>query len=201
VGRYRAPRCGPGRLGPAVAAPRARRMMRLAAVVLLAVLAALPLAVRPSSPPVTWLATAALVVGGVGVIAWSVPLVTAAGSLVLIAYALALVLAGPAADPLAALALGSILVLLLALVHFAGRARGAALGPSVIASQVRQWLAVVGLGTVAAVVLTAAAAPLGVALRSATLPVVVIAAALGAVLTVAGVIALLAREASGGPMS
>lgn len=176
-------------------------MMRLAAVVLLAVLAALPLAVRPSSPPVTWLATAALVVGGVGVIAWSVPLVTAAGSLVLIAYALALVLAGPAADPLAAIALGSILVLLLALVHFAGRARGAALGASVIASQVRQWLAVVGLGTVAAAVLTAVAVPLGVALRSATLPVVVIAAALGAVLTVAGVIALVARETSGGPTS
>ena len=165
-------------------------MMRLAAMVLLAVLATLPLAVRPASSPVTWLVTAALVVGGVGVIAWSVPLVTAAGSLVLIAYALALVLAGPAADPLAAIALGSTLALLLALVHFAGRARGAALGPSVMASQVRQWLAVVGGGAVAAVMLTAVAVPLGVALRSATLPVVVIASALGAVLTVAGVIAL-----------
>ena len=42
--------------------------------------------------------------------------------------------------------------------------------------------------------LTAAAVPLGVALRGATLPVMVIAAALGAVLTVAGVIALVARE-------
>jgi hypothetical protein len=176
-------------------------MMRLAAVVLLAVLAALPLTVRPSSPPVTWLATAALLVGGVGVIAWSVPLVTAAGSLVLIAYALALVIAGPAADPLTATALGSTLVLLLALVHFGGRVRGAALGPSVIASQVRQWLAVVGWGVVAAVVLTQVAAPLGVALRSAPLPLVVLAAALGAVLTVAGVIALVAREARGGPMS
>jgi hypothetical protein len=174
-------------------------MMRLAALVLLAVLAALPLAVRPSSPPITWLATVALVVGGVGVIAWSVPLVTAAGSLVLIAYALALVLAGPAADPLAAIALGSTLALLLALVHLAGRARGAALGPSVIASQVRQWLAVVGWGAVAAVVLTAAAAPLGVALRSATLPAIVIASALGAVLTVVGVIVLVAREANRGP--
>ena len=110
-------------------------------------------------------------------------------------------IAAPAAESLTGIALGATLVLLLALVHFAGRARGAALGPSVIASQVRQWLAVVGLGTVAAAVLTAAAAPLGVALRSATLPVVVSAAALGAVLTVAGVIALLAREASGGPMS
>jgi hypothetical protein len=176
-------------------------MMRLAAIVLLAVLAALPLSVRPSSQPVTWLVTAALVVGGVGVIAWSVPLVTAAGSLVLIAYALALVLAGPAADPLAAIALGSTVVLLLALVHLGGRVRGAVLGPSVIASQARQWLAVVALGAVAALVLTQAAAPLGVALRSAALPVVVIAAALGAVLTVAGVIALVAREASGRPTS
>ena len=169
-------------------------MMRLAAMVLLAILAACPLGVQPSTPPVTWLATAALVVGGVGVIAWSVPLVTAAGSLVLIAYALALVLAGPAADPLAAIALGSILVLLLALVHFGARVRGAVVGASVTAAQARQWLAVVGLGIVAAVVLTAAAAPLGVALRGATLPVVVIAAALGAVLTVGGVIALVARE-------
>ena len=176
-------------------------MMRLAALGLLAVLAALPLAVRPSSPPVTWLATAVLVVGGVGVIAWSVPLVTAAGSLALIAYALALVIGDPTADPLAAIALGSTLALLLALVHFAGRVRGAALGPSVVAAQVRQWLTVVGLGAALAGGLIAAAVPVGVALRNATLPVVVIAAALGAVLTVAGVIALVAREAGGGPRS
>jgi hypothetical protein len=172
-------------------------MMRLAALVLLAILAALPLSIRPSSPAVTWLATAALLVGGVGVIAWSVPVVTAAGSLIVIAYALALVVAGPAADPLAATALGATLVLLLALVHFAGRARGAVLGPSVVAAQARQWLAVAGLGAVAAVALTAAAVPLGAALRSATLPVVVIASALGAVLTVAGVIALVAGEGRG----
>lgn len=174
-------------------------MMRLAALVLLAVLAALPLAVRPSTPPVAWLATVALVVGGAGVIAWSVPLVTAAGSLVVIAYALALVVAGPAADSLIAIALGATLVLLLALVHLGGRVRGAFIGPSVIAAQARQWLVVVGSGVVVAVVLTAAAAPLGAALRGATLPVVLIAAALGAVLTVAGVITLLAREGSEPP--
>lgn len=169
-------------------------MMRLAALVLLAVLAALPLGVRPSTPPVAWIATVALVVGGVGVVAWSVPLVTASGSLVVIAYALALVVAGPAADALTAIALGATLVLLLALVHLGGRVRGATLGASVIAVQARQWLAVVGLGIVAAIGLGAAAGPLGGALRSATLPAVVIAAALGAVLTVAGVIALVARE-------
>jgi hypothetical protein len=168
--------------------------MRLAAVVLLAVLAALPLGVRPVSPPVTWIVTVALALGGVGVIVWSVPLVTAAGSLVVIAYALALAIAGPIAEPLSALALGMTLVLLLALVHFQGRVRGAALGPSVIAVQARQWLAVVGLGGAAAIALVAAAGPLGAALRSATLPMMVVAAAVGAVLTVAGVITLVARE-------
>lgn len=166
-------------------------MMRLAAVVLLAVLAALPLSVRPSPPPVAWLVAGALVVGGVGVIAWSVPLVTAAASLVLIAYALALVLAGPVADPVAAIALGATLVLLLTLVHFGRRVRGAALGPSVVASQARRWLAVVVVGAMAAVTLAAAASPLGTALRGAALPVVVIASALGALMAVAGVIALM----------
>ncbi|HEX4994305.1 MAG TPA: hypothetical protein VFX87_05020, partial [Methylomirabilota bacterium] len=113
-------------------------MMRLAAMVLLAVVAALPLGVRPSTPPVTWLAVAALAVGGVGVVAWSVPVVTAAGSLVVIAYALALAIAGAADDSLTAIVLGAALVLLLALVHFGGRVRGAMMGPSVIASQARQ---------------------------------------------------------------
>ncbi len=174
-------------------------MMRPAAVVLLLVLAALPLSVRPSAPPVAWLAAAALAVGGVGVIAWSVPLVTAAGSLALIAYALALVVAGPAADPLAAIALGATLVLLLALVHFAGRARGATLGPSVVTAQARQWLAVAGLGAVVAVVLIGAAAPLAGALRSAALPVVVTIAAVGALVTVAGVIALITGSGSRDP--
>ncbi|MGH7399462.1 MAG: hypothetical protein ACRELW_18225, partial [Candidatus Rokuibacteriota bacterium] len=131
-------------------------MMRLAAVVLLAVLAALPLSVRPSSPPVAWLVVGALVVGGLGVIGWSVPLVTAAGALVLIAYALALVVAGPALDPVATIAIGATLVLLLALVHFAGRVRGAALGPSVVASQVRRWLAVAVVGVLAALGLVVA---------------------------------------------
>jgi len=171
-------------------------MMRLASLVLLAVLVALPLAGGPSTPPVTWIATVALLVGAVGVLAWSVPLVTAAASLVMIAYALALVVAGPAADPFIAIALGATLVLLLALVHLGGRVRGAFLGPAVIAAQARQWLAVVGSGVVVAVVLTAAAAPLGGALRGASLPIVVIAGALGAVLTVAGVVTLMAREGS-----
>lgn len=166
-------------------------MIRLAALALLLVLAGLPLSVRPSLPPVAWLAWAALAVGGVGVLAWSVPFVTAGGVLALIAYALALVIAGPAADPLAAAALGATLVLLLALVDFAGRVRGAALGPGVVAAQARRGLAVAGLGVASATGLLAAAVPLGAVLRSATLPLVVIVAAVGVLMTVAGTIALI----------
>jgi hypothetical protein len=164
-------------------------MMRLAAAVLVAVLVALPLAVLPS-PPVTWLAGSGFVVGGVGAVALSVPLATAGASLALIAYALALVIVRPPLDPFAATAFGATLVLLLSLVHFAGRVQGAAIGPSVIASQIRRWLGIVLVGVVAAVGLTAAAAALGPMLQGAALPLVVAAAALGALVTVAGALAL-----------
>ncbi len=164
-------------------------MLRLAAGVLVAVLVAIPLAVRPAAP-VTWLAILALGVGGAGVIVLSVPIVTTGASLALIAYAVALVIAGPAVDPVAAIAVGATLVLLLALVHFAGRAHGAALGPAVVAAQVRHWLVIVGLGAAAAAALTAGGVVLGPTLRGTSLPVVVVAAALGAVMTTAGVIAL-----------
>ena len=168
-------------------------MMRLAAALLLLVVMALPLSVRPA-PPVTWLAAAGLALGGIGVLAWSVPLVTAAGALALVAHAMALAIAGPEAAPAAAIALGAGLVLLLALVHFGGRVRGAMRGPGVVVAQARQWLMVAGLGTVVAVALVMAAPPLGAALGRAPMPVVVAAAALGAVVAVAGVIALLRRE-------
>jgi hypothetical protein len=54
-------------------------------------------------------------------------------------------------------------------------------------------LGLAGLGG-AALVLLAAAEPVGAALRVATLPVVVVAAATGAALAVGGVIVLLAGE-------
>jgi hypothetical protein len=168
-------------------------MMRLAGVLLVAVLAAFPLAALPAAP-FTWLAGVAFLVGGVGVIALSVPLVTIGASLALVTYALALVVARPAPAPIAAIAFGATLVVLLALVHFAGRAHGAALGSWVIAAQIRQWLMVLLAGVVAAGVLTMSAAALGPVLRGATLPTVVVTAVLGAVLTVAGVVALTTRE-------
>ena len=168
-------------------------MMRLAALALLAVVVAFPVSVMPAAP-VTWLAILAVAVGGLGIIVLVVSLVTAAGALTLIAYALALTLARPAVDPVTATGFGATLVLLLALVHFAARVHGAALGPAVVAVQIREWLAVVAAGVVAAAGLTAGAALLGPGLVGATLPVAVVVATLGALLVVAAVIALTTRE-------
>jgi hypothetical protein len=164
-------------------------MLRLAALVLVAGLVAFPLTIVPA-PPVTWLAVATVLVAGIGVLTLSVRLVTVGGALALIAYALAILMTRPATDAVAAIAFGATLVLLLALTHFAGRIDGAAVGAGVVAGQLRQWLAVTATGVVVALVLATAGAALGPALAGATLPMVVIVAALGAGLTLAGVIAL-----------
>jgi hypothetical protein len=170
-------------------------MTRVAAAILLFFVVAFPLGVL-FAPPVTWLAAAALVIGGTGVSLLSVPLVTAGASIALIAYTLALLIAEAPVDLVAAVILGTTLVLLLTLAHFASRVQGAAVAVPVIVSQIREWLVVAAAGVVAAVVFSAAAAAAGGALRSAALPVVVLAAALGALLTVAGVIALLTSRGS-----
>jgi len=81
-------------------------------------------------------------------------------------------------------------VLLLASVHFASRTHGAALGYAVLRSQARHWLAVAALGVVGAAVLTLGGEALALALRGAALPMVVAASAVGALMTVVGVIAL-----------
>ena len=164
-------------------------MIRLAAAALVTVVVGIPLAILPAAP-VTWLTVVALAIGTTGALVLSVTLVTAGASLALIAYAVALALARPAADPIASVVLGSTLVLLLALVHFGRRIDDAVVGPGVVAGQIRHWMAIVALGVAGAVVLTLGGAVLGPALVGATLPVVVVAAALGALLAVAGVISL-----------
>ena len=170
-------------------------MLHLAALVLVAVLVAIPLTVLPAAP-VTWLAILAFGVGGAGVIVRSRPIVTAGASLALITYAVALVTAEAVVDPVAAVAFGSTLVLLLALVHLSARVHDAAIGPAVMAVQIRHWLVIVALGVVAAIGLTAAAVVLGATLGGASLPLVVVAAALGGLMTTAGVIALVTARAA-----
>jgi hypothetical protein len=170
-------------------------MMRLAAGMLVVGLGVVPLAMWPAVP-VTWLVVLALLVGGVGVVALSVPLVTVSASLALIAYTLALTITRMPIDPFTAIAVGAMIVLLLALVHFASGADGAIIGRSVITSQLRRWLLIVGAGAMAALALTVVAVGLAPVLAGGVLPVAIVIAALGALAAAAGVIALLTREAS-----
>ena len=168
-------------------------MMRLAACALVLVAAALPLAIYPAAP-VTWLALGALLAGGAGVALRSAPTVTVGGALALIAHAVALLIVRPAFDPVGAIALGATLTLLVLVVHFTARVHGAALGASVVTWQVRAWLLVLAVGVLAAAVLTLTGTALASGLRAASLPMVVVAAALGAGVAMAGVIALLAAR-------
>jgi hypothetical protein len=123
-----------------------------------------------------------------------VGLVSAGGAIALIAHALALVAGRAPADPLGAVALGAALVVLLAVVHFAGRVRGAALGPGVLAAQVRHWLSVAGAGALAGLGLTLGAVLLAPTRLGATLPVVAVAGVLGVLLAVAGVVSLVTHD-------
>jgi hypothetical protein len=170
-------------------------MMRLAAGMLIVGLGVVPLAMWPGVP-VTWLVVLALLVGGVGVVALSVPLVTVSASLALIAYTLALTITRMPVDPFTAIVVGVTMVLLLALVHFASGAEGATIGPAVITSQLRRWLLIIGAGAMAALALTVVAVGLAPIVTGGVLPVAIVIAALGALVAAAGVIALLTREAS-----
>lgn len=167
-------------------------MLLLATCGLVAVLATLPLAVEPS-PFVAWLAVPALFLGLAAAVARSVPLATASAVVALIEYALALVIAQAPADVLTAIGFGTAVFLLLELVHFAGRVHGAAVSPSVIASQVRAWLGLAVIGAVSAIALTTMGSALRLVLSGAALPAVVIAGALGALAASAGVILLVMR--------
>ena len=67
------------------------------------------------------------------------------------------------------------------------------IGSAVIAAQIRHWLAIVGIGAAVTIVLTIGATAVRLALTAVTLPYVVVAGALGALVTLGGVIALARR--------
>ena len=167
-------------------------MMRLVALAVLAFVVGLPLTVLPS-PQLGWLLVPALLAGGLGVVTLSVPFTTAGGALALIAYTAALLVERPRPDLVIAAVFGIALVLLLTLVHFAQRVDGAFTPPVVIRSQVREWLMIVAAGALAAVVLTMAGMAIRVLLPGAA-PAVVVATAVGALVTVIGAIALLTAD-------
>ncbi len=161
----------------------------LAATALMALLAGVGPALSPW-PGVTTLGLVAFAVGGAGTLARIVPLATAGGALALIASTLALGLEQSESHPLAGAALGVGLVLMLALTHLAARTRGAAVEPGVPRLLLRHGAPVLAVGGFAAAALVVAGALVAVALRGISLPAIVALATLGAVASVAGVIAL-----------
>ena len=168
-------------------------MTRLAAAGLFLVVLAFPVAVYPA-PPVTWIASVAALAGAAGVVLLAVPALTVGGALALVAYAVALLIARPPADPPGAIVFGAALTLLPLVVHFAARTAGAAVGAGVVAGQLREWALVVATGVVVAAALAVVGTSLAAVVQRASPPLVVAAAAGGAGVAMAGVVALLVRR-------
>ena len=168
-------------------------MMRVVAAALALTACAVPLTIYPVAP-VTWLVLLALGAQGLGIAVLAVPVVTAGGTLTLVAYAVALLIVQPALNPVGAIALGASLTALVLVVHFAARTQGAALGPTVLATQARECLRVVAAGVIGAATLAIAATALAAVLRALTLPSMIGAAALGALVAMAGGVALAVRH-------
>ena len=167
-------------------------MTRLVAFALLLVVVALPLTVLPS-PHLCWLLVPASLVGGLGVVALSAPVTTAGAAVALIAYAVALLIERPPPDLVVATLLGSALVLLLTVVHFARRVHGAAVSPAALRSEIREWSMTVAAGVLAVGVLTIAGTALRLLLPDAAAALVIVGA-LGALMAVVGVTAFVSIE-------
>ena len=168
-------------------------MMRVIAAAFALTACAVPLVIDPAAP-VTWLVLLALGAQGFGIAVLAVPVVTAGGALALVAYTVALLIVQPPVNPVGAIALGASLTALVLIVHFAARTQGAALGPTVLATQAREWLRVVAAGVIGAATLLIAATALAGVFRALTLPSVIAAAALGALVAMAGGVALAGRR-------
>jgi len=117
-----------------------------------------PLLIAPTRA-VLVIGVAAMVLCALGIAAHSAPVVVAGGVLALGEYALALWLSTGPPRLTGAVLFGIGLLLLLETVDFARRVRHAAMGPGVIASQIRYWAVFAALtGTVAFVVIGIATA-------------------------------------------
>lgn len=163
--------------------------MKSIAAGLMLVLVGVPLVVLPSGF-LTVLAGPAAALGAAGIVAHSVPLVTAAATIAMIEYVAALSVAGGPPDFVTAMIFGTALFLVIELVDFMRRTHGAAIGPSVTATMIRYWLGIAGLGAGLVVVLIAGAASLRLAVPIAFHPAAAAVGALGAFIAGVGVLKL-----------
>lgn len=164
--------------------------MWLPPAILSVAIVAYPLLVAPTKA-VLVLALAALALCSLGLVVRSTSVVVAGGGLVLGQYTLALWLAGGPLRPGGAALLGVGLALLVETADFDRRIRGAALGPGLVASQIRYWAgSAVLAGAVALVVVVLAAA----ASAMVSLPWSPAFAAIGAAVALVAVVVALRRS-------
>ena len=147
--------------------------MRQAAAPLAVIVAGLPFVVTPSWIIIAPGAVAALLIAA-GIVWLSPPAISAGIAVSLVEYTLALCLAAGPLDPLTAVAMGAGMVLLIQIVDFARRFRGADIAPSVVREQIRYWLGIDVLALVLGLVVAGLAAGLTPALPSAASPVLAV---------------------------
>jgi hypothetical protein len=163
-------------------------MIRHLAAILAALVVGLPLLFLPSWPvgAIAFVAGASL---AGGMLMLRAPLLTVGVTLGLVEYALALRLPAGPSDPLTAVALGVSILLLLQVVDFSRRFRGAAVESAVIRGQLRYWLTTAVATGAGALLVYALGTALAQALPPAGYPTLAVVGALAAVIGAARVVA------------
>lgn len=122
----------------------------------------------------------ALLLCALGLVLRSTSLLAGGIAVALGVYALALAVLGGPPRLAGAVVVGVLVALLLEVGDFDVRFRRVVLGPGVAAAQVRYWISLAGLGSIAAFVLIATAGVLGGAIALRWTPVVAVVGALAA---------------------
>lgn len=171
------------------------------------VLVGLPFVVLPSRLLAVPAGAAALLCAS-GIARLSVPVSTAGVTLAAIEYALALWTSDAPPNVLIAALFGTALYLLLAVVDFAGRIRGAAVDGAVWNAMSRYWLAIAAAGLGLMTALGGGAAVVRLALPPSPDPLLVVLGTVGALAAAGGVFRLVAGaddtprdDADGPPLS
>jgi hypothetical protein len=171
-------------------------MMPTVAAVLALLLAGIPVAARPSWPLAALGAVSAGLSTG-AIAARSVPIVTAGATLAAIEYAAALSMADRPLDMPTVIAFAVALFLLLELVDFMGRARGAAVDARAIVSVIRYWVAIIAIGVGFMVALIGAASAVRLAVPAPSYPIAALVGAVGAFVAAVGVMKLVTTSHPG----
>ena len=159
-------------------------MLRLPPAIFVVVLVGYPLLIASTTAVLT-IGAAAMVLCALGIVALSTPVVVAGCVLALGEYALALWLSPGPPRLAGAVLFGVALILLLETVDFARRVGHAAMGPGLVASQIRYWGTFAALAGTAALVVIAVATAASAVVRLPWSPAFAAGGAVAALVAVA----------------